>query len=132
METGARFRLSLTATAVEAHRVAETAFRSKRRLVTGYILRHHPSWAEFIRQTRQLGPPFMMMSPNRPSAGDGWYIHKHILRDPIIHCGTTGNGSHSVNIDSHTETSSFGKSTRTDRRAHDRMIMIFREAEPSH
>lgn len=61
--------MSLTATAVEAHPVAETAFRSNRKLVTSYMLRHHPSWVEFIRQTRQLGPPFMTMSPSRPSAG---------------------------------------------------------------
>ncbi|KAJ5841171.1 hypothetical protein N7534_011001 [Penicillium rubens] len=75
------FSLSLTATAVEAHRVAETAFRSNRKLVTSYMLRHHPSWVEFIRQPRQLGPPFMTMSPSRPSAGNGWYTHKRILRD---------------------------------------------------
>ncbi|CAP95830.1 Pc21g09330 [Penicillium rubens Wisconsin 54-1255] len=64
-------------------------FRSNRKLVTSYMLRHHPSWVEFIRQTRQLGPPFMTMSPSRPSAGNGWYTHKRILRDvniPNIHC----------------------------------------------
>ncbi|KAJ5279739.1 oxidoreductase [Penicillium angulare] len=75
----------------EAKRVVETARRTKRKLVVGYILRYHPSWVEFIRQARLLGPPFVMrMNLNQRSAGPSWEIHKRLLRDsknPIVDCG---------------------------------------------
>jgi predicted dehydrogenase len=61
----------LAATVAEAERVVETARRTNRKLVIGYILRHHPSWLEFIRQARRLGPPFVMrMNLNQRSSGD--------------------------------------------------------------
>lgn len=81
----------LAATVKEATRVVQTAHETKRKLVIGYILRHHPSWVEFIRQARQLGPPFVMrMNLNQRSTGDEWAIHKRLLQDaknPVIDCG---------------------------------------------
>ena len=80
----------LAAIAQEAQRVVDTARRTNRKLVIGYILRMHPSWQEFIRQARQLGPPYVMrMNLNQRSTGPAWDIHRHILEhaSPVIDCG---------------------------------------------
>ncbi|KAE8415370.1 hypothetical protein BDV36DRAFT_285391 [Aspergillus pseudocaelatus] len=93
MESGAHvFVEKPLATRVEdAERVVRTAQRTNRKLVIGYILRHHPSWIEFIHRARQLGPPFVMrMNLNQRSSGDAWAIHKRLLQDvknPIVDCG---------------------------------------------
>ena len=93
MEAGAHVFVEkpLAATVSEAERVVRTARRTGRKLVIGYILRHHPSWREFIRQARQLGPPYVMrMNLNQRSTGDAWNIHKRLLQDvknPVIDCG---------------------------------------------
>ncbi|KAJ5496552.1 oxidoreductase [Penicillium fimorum] len=93
MEAGAHVFVEkpLAATVADAQHVVETARRTNRKLVIGYILRHHPSWMEFIDQARQLGPPFVMrMNLNQRSIGNAWDIHKRILKDvknPIIDCG---------------------------------------------
>ncbi|KAE8364690.1 hypothetical protein BDV27DRAFT_128115 [Aspergillus caelatus] len=93
MESGAHvFVEKPLATRVEdAERVVRTAQRTNRKLVIGYILRHHPSWIEFIHCARQLGPPFVMrMNLNQRSSGDAWAIHKRLLQDvknPIVDCG---------------------------------------------
>jgi predicted dehydrogenase len=93
MEAGAHVFIEkpLAATVADAERVVSTAKRTNRKLVVGYILRHHPSWVEFIHQARQLGPPFVMrMNLNQRSSGDAWAIHRRILegvRNPVIDCG---------------------------------------------
>ncbi|RDW72842.1 oxidoreductase-5 [Coleophoma cylindrospora] len=93
MESGAHVFVEkpLAATVAEAQRVVDTARRTNRKLVIGYILRHHPSWIEFIQQARQLGPPFVMrMNLNQRSTGDAWAIHKRLLQDvknPVVDCG---------------------------------------------
>ncbi|KAI9732248.1 MAG: hypothetical protein M1818_007567 [Claussenomyces sp. TS43310] len=93
MEAGAHVFVEkpLAETVAEAERVAATARRTQRKVVIGYILRHHPSWVEFVRQARQLGPPFVMrMNLNQRSSGDAWAIHKRILQDvgnPVVDCG---------------------------------------------
>ncbi|RAO65841.1 uncharacterized protein BHQ10_001853 [Talaromyces amestolkiae] len=93
MESGSHVFVEkpLAVTVSDAERVVSTARRTNRKLVIGYILRHHPSWVEFIHQARQLGPPFVMrMNLNQRSSGDAWAIHKRILEDvknPIIDCG---------------------------------------------
>ena len=43
-----------------AQRVVEAAIKAKKKLVVGYILRHHPSWERFIELSRQLGKPLVM------------------------------------------------------------------------
>lgn len=93
MESGAHVFVEkpLAVTVSDAERVVSTAQRTNRKLVIGYILRHHPSWIEFIHQARQLGPPFVMrMNLNQRSSGDAWAIHRRILEDvksPVIDCG---------------------------------------------
>ena len=41
----------------DALRVVEKAKARNRKLVLGYILRHHPSWAKFVEVGRTLGKP---------------------------------------------------------------------------
>jgi predicted dehydrogenase len=80
----------LAATADEARAVVATAIETGRKLVIGYILRHHPSWIEFIRLARELGPPFVMrMNLNQQSSGSAWEIHKRLMQStsPIVDCG---------------------------------------------
>ena len=80
----------LAATVDDARRVVETAKRVGRKLVIGYILRHHPSWIEFIRQARELGPPYVMrMNLNQQSSGAAWEIHKRLMEatSPLVDCG---------------------------------------------
>jgi predicted dehydrogenase len=41
-----------------------------RKLVVGYILRHHPSWMRLIEEARKLGPPYVFrMNLNQQSSG---------------------------------------------------------------
>jgi len=93
MEAGAHVFVEkpLATTIAEAEKVVNTACRTNRKLVIGYILRHHPSWVEFINHARQLGPPFVMrMNLNQRSTGDAWNIHKRLLQDtknPVVDCG---------------------------------------------
>lgn len=93
MEAGAHAFVEkpLATTVAEAERVVQTARRTNRKLVIGYILRHHPSWIEFINQARKLGPPFVMrMNLNQRSSGEAWNIHKRLLQDsknPAVDCG---------------------------------------------
>ncbi len=80
----------LAGTIEEASAVIETAKRLKKKLVIGYILRHHPSWMEFVRLARELGPPFVMrMNLNQQSAGSAWEIHKRLMEttSPVVDCG---------------------------------------------
>jgi predicted dehydrogenase len=92
MEAGAHVFIEkpLAANVADARRVVETAQRTGRKLVIGYILRHHPSWIEFIKLARELGPPFVMrMNLNQQSSGDAWEIHKRLMEStsPVVDCG---------------------------------------------
>ena len=80
----------LAATVEEAERVVEVAHATGAKLVVGYILRHHPSWREFIRLARELGGPFVMrMNLNQQSSGATWATHKRLMEatSPIVDCG---------------------------------------------
>ena len=73
-----------------AERVVEMAKRKDRKLVTGYILRHHPSWQYFIKASHELGKPLVMrMNLNQQSNGKKWAVHKNLLESlsPIVDCG---------------------------------------------
>jgi len=92
MERGAHVFVEkpLAATADEARRVVDAAKATGRKLVIGYILRHHPSWIEFIRLARELGPPFVIrMNLNQQSSGSAWAIHKRLMQStsPVVDCG---------------------------------------------
>ena len=92
MEAGAHVFVEkpLAPTVAEAERVVAVARQTGRKLVVGYILRHHPSWTEFIRRARALGPPFVMrMNLNQQSSGAAWAIHKRLMEStsPVVDCG---------------------------------------------
>ncbi|MFY8152274.1 MAG: Gfo/Idh/MocA family protein [Hyphomicrobiales bacterium] len=92
MEAGAHVFVEkpLAATVADARRVVDAAKANKRKLVIGYILRHHPSWIEFIRLARELGPPLVMrMNLNQQSSGSAWEIHKRLMdsTSPVVDCG---------------------------------------------
>jgi predicted dehydrogenase len=92
MESGAHVFVEkpLAATVADARRVVDAAKANGRKLVIGYILRHHPSWLEFIRLARELGPPFVMrMNLNQQSSGSAWEIHKRLMdsTSPVVDCG---------------------------------------------
>jgi predicted dehydrogenase len=70
--------------------VIEAARRAERKLVVGYILRHHPSWVRFVEIARTLGKPLVMrMNLNQQSDGDMWETHKNLMvsASPIVDCG---------------------------------------------
>ncbi len=80
----------LAETVTDAEAVAALARRRRRKLLVGYILRHHPAWAKFIEIARTLGKPLVMrMNLNQQSSGPTWEVHKHLLESmsPIVDCG---------------------------------------------
>src|SRR5205085_6990685 len=53
-----------------AERVVAAAKKAGKKLVVGYILRHHPSWEKFVQLTAELGKPLVMrMNLNQQSDG---------------------------------------------------------------
>ncbi|RDU94677.1 Gfo/Idh/MocA family protein [Trinickia dinghuensis] len=92
MEAGAHVFVEkpLATNLADAREVIETARRRSRKLVVGYILRHHPSWSAFIDRAREVGPPYVMrFNLNQQSSGSAWAIHKHLLEStsPVVDCG---------------------------------------------
>lgn len=73
-----------------AVRVAAAAHTAGKKLVIGYILRHHPSWIRFIDIAQQLGKPLVMrMNLNQQSHGYMWNVHRNLMKSlsPIVDCG---------------------------------------------
>jgi len=92
MEAGAHVFVEkpLADTAENAEKVVATARRTGRKLVIGYILRHHPSWIKFIEIARELGTPLVFrMNLNQQSNGETWEWHKRLMDSfpPIVDCG---------------------------------------------
>ncbi len=80
----------LAETVQEAEKIVATAKANNRKLVIGYILRHHPSWQKFIEMSHDLGKPLVMrMNLNQQSSGDSWQTHKNLMSSisPIVDCG---------------------------------------------
>jgi predicted dehydrogenase len=80
----------LAETVVEAERIVAKARATGRKLVIGYILRHHPSWIKFIEVAQTLGKPLVMrMNLNQQSSGANWNTHKNLMSSisPIVDCG---------------------------------------------
>ena len=80
----------LATTVQDARRVVETAEQTGRKLVVGYILRHHPSWQRLIAEARALGGPYVFrLNLNQQSKGPAWEVHKALMRStpPIVDCG---------------------------------------------
>ena len=92
MEAGADVFVEkpLATTVADARRVAACAARTGRRVVVGYILRHHPSWQRLIAEARALGGPYVFrLNLNQQSKGPTWEVHKALMQTtpPIVDCG---------------------------------------------
>lgn len=80
----------LAMTVNDAKHVVEKARKTNRKLVIGYILRHHPSWMRLIKEARNLGGPFVFrLNLNQQSTGAEWETHKALMEttSPIVDCG---------------------------------------------
>jgi predicted dehydrogenase len=92
MESGSHVFLEkpIATTVEDAERVVEAAKRYDRKLVIGYILRHHPSWITLIDEARKLGGPYVFrLNLNQQSSGKTWKTHKQLMESmsPIVDCG---------------------------------------------
>lgn len=92
MQTGAHVFVEkpLATNVADARRVVETATRLNRKLVVGYILRHHASWMRLIAEARNLGGPYVFrLNLNQQSSGAEWETHKALMQttSPIVDCG---------------------------------------------
>ncbi|MCB2121243.1 MAG: Gfo/Idh/MocA family oxidoreductase, partial [Rhodobacteraceae bacterium] len=92
MEAGAHVFVEkpLATTVADARRVVDCARATGRKLVVGYILRHHPSWQRLIAEARALGGPYVFrLNLNQQSTGPTWETHKSLMRTtpPIVDCG---------------------------------------------
>ena len=80
----------LATTVADAERVVAAAKANGRKLVVGYILRHHPSWTRLIEEARRLGGPYVFrMNLNQQSSGPTWATHRALMETtpPIVDCG---------------------------------------------
>ena len=80
----------LATTVADARRVQAKALETDRRVVVGYILRHHPSWIRLIAEARALGGPYVFrLNLNQQSSGPTWDVHKALMQttSPIVDCG---------------------------------------------
>jgi predicted dehydrogenase len=92
MNTGAHVFVEkpLATTEEDARRVVAKAKETGRKLVIGYILRHHPSWQTLIAEARKMGGPYVFrLNLNQQSSGPTWETHKNLMRttSPIVDCG---------------------------------------------
>jgi predicted dehydrogenase len=92
MEAGAHVFVEkpMALTVESAEKVVETAQRTNKKLVIGYILRQHPSWTKFVEIARELGTPLVFrMNLNQQSNNETWAWHKRLLNTfpPIVDCG---------------------------------------------
>ncbi|MBY4891328.1 Gfo/Idh/MocA family oxidoreductase [Rhodobacteraceae bacterium N5(2021)] len=80
----------LATNVADAKHVVAVAQETGRKLVVGYILRHHPSWMRLIEEARVLGGPYVFrMNLNQQSTGAAWDTHKALMEttSPIVDCG---------------------------------------------
>ncbi|MFZ9187733.1 MAG: Gfo/Idh/MocA family protein [Algoriphagus sp.] len=73
-----------------AARIVSKAKETNKKVVVGYILRHHPSWMRFIEEAQKLGKPLVMrMNLNQQSQGYMWEVHRNLMKtlSPIVDCG---------------------------------------------
>jgi predicted dehydrogenase len=80
----------LATNVADAERVVAKAIETGRKLVVGYILRHHPSWMRLIEEARGLGGPYVFrLNLNQQSEGPTWETHKALMQttSPIVDCG---------------------------------------------
>ncbi|MGN0002127.1 MAG: Gfo/Idh/MocA family protein [Sphingobacterium composti] len=92
LENGAHVFIEkpLANTVLGAQRVIDAANKAGKKLVVGYILRHHPSWRRFIEEGKKLGSPLVFrMNLNQQSQGYMWDVHRNLMKSlsPIVDCG---------------------------------------------
>ena len=74
----------------DAEEIINEAKKQNKKIVVGYILRHHPTWKKFISISHGLGSPLVMrMNLNQQSSEDQWEVHKKLMNStsPIVDCG---------------------------------------------
>ncbi len=80
----------LALTVEEAQSLVDLSHKMGLKMVVGYILRVHPTWAKFTEIAQTLGKPLVMrMNLNQQSSGEHWYTHKQLMKSmsPIVDCG---------------------------------------------
>ncbi|MEN2282604.1 Gfo/Idh/MocA family oxidoreductase [Algoriphagus sp. SE2] len=71
-------------------KIISKAKEKNKKVVVGYILRHHPSWIRFIEESQKMGKPLVMrMNLNQQSQGYMWDVHRNLMKSlsPIVDCG---------------------------------------------
>ncbi len=80
----------LAETPEDGENIVTLAKESNKKVVVGYILRHHPAWKQFVELAQTLGKPLVMrMNLNQQSKGEEWRVHKNLMLSlaPIVDCG---------------------------------------------
>jgi predicted dehydrogenase len=80
----------IATTVIGGLRISEKAKALNKKVVVGYILRHHLVWKRFIEEAKKLGKPLVMrMNLNQQSQGYMWNVHKSLMQSlsPIVDCG---------------------------------------------
>ena len=79
----------LAETVAQCDEIIALAQARNRKLVVGYILRHHPSWQRFVEIGQTLSKPLVMrMNLNHQSKERQWQHHRNIMetQSPIVDC----------------------------------------------
>lgn len=80
----------LADTVLGCEKIISKAQQIGKKVVVGYILRHHPSWIRFIEEAQKMGKPLVMrMNLNQQSQGYMWDVHRNLMKSlsPIVDCG---------------------------------------------
>lgn len=80
----------LAETVKDAEAVVAAAKKAGKKVLVGYIARHHPGWIRFVEEGKKLGKPLVMrMNLNQQSTGSEWQVHKNLMEvmSPIVDCG---------------------------------------------
>lgn len=71
----------LADTVTGCEKIIAKAKETGKKVVVGYILRHHPSWMRFIEEAQKLGKPLVMrMNLNQQSRGFMWDVHRNLMK----------------------------------------------------
>lgn len=65
----------------ETRALFEFAASENKKIVVGYVRKHDPLWQAFVETSKDLGSPVVVrFCLDQPSFGEGWDIHKSILK----------------------------------------------------
>ena len=75
-------------TVEQAESVKNASLSSGKKVVVGYILRHHLAWMTFVEKAQTLGKPLVMrMNLNQQSSGEDWEWQKRLMDSFPPYCG---------------------------------------------